>query len=211
VESSEGIEPSSAGLQPTYRTIERARACVSERSEGIEPSTRMWHTRFLTVGTTAIRSEQRESNPHCMVWKTSLLPQDHARSSSRPGTGSRAVGGSRTRFELHTKQSFLHRNLDGASRVMGDGGRGGNCTLIACLQDRSSPLNYKPIELKRWTRGESNPSPSVCQTDALPAELRARPGRRAAVERRGVEPRSLPCEGSVLPIELSPRPGCGRA
>jgi hypothetical protein len=25
------------------------------------------------------------------------------------------------------------------------------------------------------------------------------------VERRGVEPRSLPCEGSVLPVELSPR------
>ena len=30
-------------------------------------------------------------------------------------------------------------------------------------------------------------------------------GSARSVERRGLEPRSLPCEGSVLPVELSPR------
>ena len=29
--------------------------------------------------------------------------------------------------------------------------------------------------------------------------------RLVRVERRGLEPRSLPCEGRILPVEISPR------
>jgi hypothetical protein len=67
-----------------------------------------------------------------------------------------------------------------ARGVLAYGAAGGSCTRSVALTMRV-PLSRSLDGVRRdqrraasrWTRGESNPSPLVCQTSALPAELRA--------------------------------------
>ncbi len=59
-ESREGIGPSSTGLQPVYLPRESARG---EQPEGIEPSSREWHSRPVTIRTAATSKAKARRAP----------------------------------------------------------------------------------------------------------------------------------------------------
>ena len=165
VESSEGIEPSSYGLQPQYRPIERAReSAQSSRGEsnshhqsgtlGPSPSGRL---HLLEAW-----SEQRDSNSHDTVWKTGFLPQEYSQNG--------AADGSRTRSLVLTMHVPLHRDLDG---IFG-GLEGSRTPYLMSARQALSQLSYEPISYGCVVdRDGLEPSSLPCEGSILPIVLSA--------------------------------------
>ena len=131
MESSEGVEPSSYGLQPQYRPVERAHGMEQPGRVELPPPER--HSRSVTVRTTALeRAARFELARH----------------------------GLEDRFPT----SGVLANLEPPTGV---------APALSCLPCTCPSPGTSTASIEWWTRGESNPSPIVCQTIALPAELRA--------------------------------------
>ncbi len=105
----------------------------------------------------------------------------------------RAARENRTRHLLHTRQA--PRCLGLSSKRGGTG------------RDRTDHLLTAGQALSRLSYGPTGKSADEQMTMVGGIALQAvtHDLRLVRVERRGVEPRSLPCEGRILPVEISPR------
>ena len=179
-ESRPGIEPGTAVLQTTFLTRDPARGAVEENRT---PIASMAHS-------------------HSTI---ELPPQ----AAAAPGAGGGDLGcwsgqrDSNPHRRLGRPRSYLWTMPARAARE--------NCTrrLLCTRQVPRSPLNSRRTRdpprrgdfgRTRWSRGVA--AGFAAGPSGYEADNPRHPAR--PVERRGLEPRSLPCEGSVLPLNHHP-------
>ena len=129
---------------PDHRTssssgaVEGSRTLISSVAHSV-PHRRNDRDQLSAISYQLFRSEQRESDPHCWFGRpASCLRIMLAAPPDGDGKWSR-------RRESNPLFDCLpcSGSSTGTSTALHDGGRGGNCTLIACLQDRSSPVELQ--------------------------------------------------------------------